>query len=78
MSPGVVLSAGQPENNSAVTDMAAETAATAAIDSREKCTLLYARLAARTPRYPSNPEAGARCIALTATQNRGGRIRGSF
>ena len=75
MSPGVVPSAGQPENNSAVTAMAAETAA--AIDSKEKCTLLCAHLAARTPRYPSNPEPGARCTALTATQNRGGRIKGS-
>jgi hypothetical protein len=73
MSPGVVLSAGQPEKYSEVAGMVAAEA----IDSRGKCTLQYAPLAARTPRSPSSPETGARCTALTATLNRGGRDKGS-
>lgn len=68
MSPGVVLTAAQPENNSAVVGMAAE-----ATDSREKCIPLYAPLAAKAPRSPSSPETGGRCTALTATLKRGGR-----
>jgi len=69
MSQGVVLTAGQPENNSAaVMGIVAE-----ATDSKEKCTLLYAPLAAKTPRYPSNRETGDRFIALTATPRRGAR-----
>ena len=74
MSPGVVLTAGQPKNKSAVAGMAVEAEAT---DSRGKCTLQYAPLAARTPRSPSSPETGARCTAPTATQKRGGRDKGS-
>jgi len=74
MSPGVVPTAGQSKNKSAVAGMAAEAEAT---DSRGKCTLQYAPLAARTPRSPSSPETGARCTALTATLNRGGRDKGS-
>ena len=75
MNPGVVLTAGQPENNSAVAvGIAAEAAEAAeATDSRGKCTLLYVPLAARAPRYPSSPETGDRCIALTATPKRSGR-----
>jgi hypothetical protein len=72
MNPGVVLTAGQPENNSAVAvGIAAEAAE--ATDSRGKCTLLYVPLAARAPRYPSSPETGDRCTALTATPKRSGR-----
>jgi hypothetical protein len=74
MNPGVVLTAGQPENNSAVAvvvGIAAEAAE--ATDSRGKCTLLYVPLAAKAPRYPSSPETGDRCTALTATLKRGGR-----
>jgi len=74
-SPGVVLTAGQSRNKSAVAGMVAVEAE--AIDSRGKCTLQYAPLAARTPRSPSSHETGARCTALTATQNRGGRDKGS-
>ena len=68
MSPGVVLTAGQPENNSAVVVIAAE-----APDSQGKCSLLYAPLAVKAPRYPSSRETGDRFIALTATPSRGGR-----
>jgi hypothetical protein len=75
MIPGVVLTAGQPENNSAVTGMVAETAE--ATDSRGKCILLFVPLAAKVPRYPSSPERGDRCTAPTATQKRGGRDKGS-
>ena len=71
MSPGAVLTAEQPENNSAVAE--AGIAAEAATDSRGKCTLLYVPLAAKAPRYPSSPETGDRCTALTATLKRGGR-----
>jgi len=71
MSPGVVLTAEQPENNSAVAE--AGIAAAVATDSRGKCTLLYVPLAAKAPRYPSSPETGDRCTALTATLKRGGR-----
>ena len=74
MSPGVVPTAGQSKNKSAVAGMAVEVEATG---SRGKCTLQYAPLAARTPRSPSSPETGARCTALTATLNRGGRDKGS-
>jgi len=72
MSPGVVLTAEQPENNSAVVAEAG-IAAAVATDSRGKCTLLYVPLAAKAPRYPSSPETGDRCTALTATLKRGGR-----
>jgi hypothetical protein len=48
-----------------------------AIDSSGRCMLLYAPLAARTPRFPSSPERGDRCTAPTATQKRGGRDTGS-
>jgi hypothetical protein len=72
MSPGVVLTAEQPENNSAVAvGIAAEAAE--ATDSRGKCSLLYVPLAAKAPRYPSSPETGDRCTALTATRKRSGR-----
>jgi hypothetical protein len=70
MNPGVVLTAEQPENNSAVV---VGIAAAGATDSRGKCSLLYAPLAAKVPRYPSSPETGGRCTALTATLKRGGR-----
>ena len=78
MNPGVVLTAGQPENNSAVAvGIAAEAEAAAeaaeATDSRGKCTLLYVPLAAKAPRSPSSPETGDRCTALTATPKRSGR-----
>jgi hypothetical protein len=75
MSPGFVLSAGKPEKYSEVAGMVAVEAE--AIDSREKCIQLYVPLAVRTPRYRSSPERGDRCTALTATQNRGGRDKGS-
>jgi len=72
MNPGVVLTAGQPENNSAVAvGIAAEAAE--ATDSRGKCTLLYVPLAAKAPRSPSSPETGDRCTAPTATPKRSGR-----
>jgi hypothetical protein len=75
MSPGVVLSAGKPEKYSEVAGMVAvEVEAT---DSRGKCIQLYVPLAVRTPRSPSSPETGARCTALTATQKRSGRDKGS-
>jgi hypothetical protein len=74
MSPGVVPTAGQPKNKSAVAGMAVEVEAT---DSRGKCTLQYAPLAAPTPRSLSSPETGAGCTALTATQKRSGRDKGS-
>ena len=73
MSLGVVLTAVQPENNSAEMGMAT---GAEAIDSREKCIRLYAHLVARTPRYLSNLETGGRCTALTATLKRGGRDKG--
>ena len=75
MSPGVVPTAGKPEKDSEVTGMVAVEAE--AIDSRGKCTLQYAPLAARTPRSPSSSDRGARCTALTATQKRSGRDKGS-
>jgi len=74
MIQGVVLTAGQPEKYSAAVMGMATTEAT---DSREKCTLLFVPLAAPTPRYRSSPERGARCTALTATQKRSGRDKGS-
>jgi len=74
MSPGVVLTAGQSKNKTAVEDIAVEVEAT---DSRGKCILLCVPLAARTPRSPSSPETGARCTALTATLKRSGRDKGS-
>ena len=75
MIPGVVLTAGQPEKYSAaVMGMATEAEA---IDSREKCILLFVPLAAPTPRYRSSPERGDRCTAPTATQKRSGRDKGS-
>jgi hypothetical protein len=77
MSPGVVPTAGKPEKYSEVTGMVAVEAEAEAIDSREKCTLQYAPLAVRTPRSPSSPDRGALCTALTATQKRSGRDKGS-
>ena len=74
MIQGVVLTAGQPEKYSAAEMGMATTEAT---DSREKCILLFVPLAAPTPRYRSSPERGARCTALTATQKRSGRDKGS-
>jgi hypothetical protein len=73
MIQGVVLTAGQPEKYSAA-EMGMATEAT---DSSGKCTLLFVPLAAPTPRYRSSPERGARCTALTATQKRSGRDKGS-
>ena len=62
MIQGVVLTAGQPEKYSAaVMGMATEAEA---IDSRGKCTLQYAPLAARTPRSPSSHETGAPGVLL--------------
>jgi hypothetical protein len=62
MSPGVVLSAGQPEKYSEVAGMVAVEAE--AIDSREKCLQLYVPLVVRTPRYPSSPETGRPGVLL--------------
>jgi len=73
MSRGVVLNAERPGNNSAAVGMVAGAEATG---SSVKCILLYAPLAARTPRSPSSLETGGRCIALTATLKRGGRDKG--
>ena len=73
MSPGVVLTAEQPENNSAVVVVGIAAEAAEATDSRGKCFLLYVPLAVKAPRYPSSPETGDRCTALTATLKRGGR-----
>jgi hypothetical protein len=79
MIQGVVLTAVQPEKYSAAAmGMATAAEATAATDSREKCTLLYVPRAARTPKCPSSPETGARCTAPTATLSRGGRDKGSI
>jgi hypothetical protein len=75
MNPGVVPTAGKPENKSAVAGMVAVEAE--AIDSRGKCILLYVPLAAPTPRSPSSPDRVDRCTAPTATQKRSGRDRGS-
>ena len=55
----------QPRNSSAVVGMAAGIAT--AIKGREKCILLSAPLAGKTPRYLSSPETGDRCTAATAT-----------
>jgi hypothetical protein len=76
MSPGDVLSAEQSENNSAAVVVAVATVAEAP-DSEETCTLLYVPLAARAPKYPSSPETGDQCTALTATLRRDGRDKGS-
>ena len=76
MSPGDVLSAEQSENNSAAVVAAVATVAEAP-DSEETCTLLYVPLAARAPKYPSSPETGDQCTALTATLRRDGRDKGS-
>jgi hypothetical protein len=67
MSPGVVLIAGQSENNSAAA-MVAE-----APDSGGKCILLYAPLVAEAPRSPLSPETDDQCTALIATLRQGGR-----
>ena len=74
MSPGDVLSAEQSENNSAAVVVATVAEAP---DSEETCTLLYVPLAARAPKYPSSPETGDQCTALTATLRRDGRDKGS-
>jgi hypothetical protein len=74
MSRDVVLTAGQPENSSAVVvmvDMAA-----AADTDKGKCILLCAPLAARAHRYPSSHEAAGQCTALTAIPKSGGRDNG--
>jgi len=39
------------------------------LNGREKCILLSAPLAGKTPRYLSSPETGDRCTAATATQS---------
>jgi hypothetical protein len=78
MSPGDVLSAEQSENNSAaVVAVVAVATVAEAPDSEETCTLLYVPLAARAPKYPSSPETGDQCTALTATLRRDGRDKGS-
>jgi hypothetical protein len=77
MIQGVVLSAGQPEKYSAAVMVMGMATEVESIDSREKCTLLYVPLAAPTPRFPSSPERGDQCTALTATQKRSGRDKGS-
>ena len=71
MSQGVVLTAGRPENNSAVVGTVAE-----ATNVRGKCIPLSAPLVAKIARYPSSHETGDRCTALTATLKRGGRENG--
>ena len=60
-SPVAVLSAEQPENKIALAIMAAAT------DNRDKCIPLPVLLVAKTARYPSSPETGDLCTALTAT-----------
>ena len=65
-SPVAVLSAEQPENTIAL-------AAMAATDNRDKCIPLPVPLVAKTARYPSSPEMGDRCTALTATPLQGDR-----
>lgn len=60
-SPVAVLSAEQPENTIALaTIMVAATG-------KDKCIPLSVPLVAKTARYPSSPEMGDRCTALTAT-----------
>ena len=73
MSRGVVLTAEQPGNNSAV--VVGMVVGVEAIGSSVRCILLYAPLAARTPRSPSSLETGGRCTALTATLKRGVEIK---
>lgn len=67
---GVVLTAGQSGNSSAVVAMVAE-----ALDSGGKCTLLYVPLVERTHRSPLSPETEGLCTALTATLRRGVRAK---
>ncbi len=67
MNLAVVLTAEQPENNSAVVGTVAEAT------SRGKCIPPSAPRAAKTARYPSSPEMGDRCTALTATPLKGDR-----
>jgi len=61
-SPDAVLTAEQPENKIALAAIMA-----AATDNRDKCIPLPVPLVAKTARYPSSPEMGDRCTALTAT-----------
>ena len=68
MSQGVVLTAGQPENNSAVVGTVAE-----ATNVRGKCIRPSAPRAAKTAKYRSSPATGDLCIALTATPLQGDR-----
>jgi len=72
MSLAVVLTAGQPENNSAVVveAMVAEAMVAEATGSREKCTLLCALPVEKIPRCRSNREMGDQCTAATATQRK--------
>ncbi len=65
MSPSVVLTAEQPENDSASGAMAKDT-------ERGRCILLSAPLAAKTARCHSSPEAADRCTARIATPPLGG------
>jgi len=67
MSLGVVLTAGQPENNSAVVGTVAEATG------RGKCIRPSAPRAAKTAKYRSSPATGDLCIALTATPPQGDR-----
>jgi hypothetical protein len=60
MSRGAALTAGQPENNSALVDMAEDT-------DKGKCIPLSALLVARIARYLSSPAMGDPCTAQTAT-----------
>ena len=70
MSQGVVLTAGQPENNSAVVGTVAEATG------RGKCIRPSAPRAAKTAKYRSSPATGDRYIAQTATLRLGGRDNG--
>ena len=61
MNLAVVLTAEQPENNSAVVGTVAEATG------RGKCIPPSAPLAAKTAKYRSSPETGDPCTARTAT-----------
>jgi hypothetical protein len=71
MSQGVVLTAGQPENNSAVV-----VGTVAEATSGGKCIQPSAPPVAKTVKYRSNPETGDPCTARNATLNRGSRENG--
>ena len=70
MNLAVVLTAEQPENNSAVVGTVAEATG------RGKCIPPSAPLAAKTAKYRSSPETGDPCTARTATLKRGSRDNG--